>query len=346
MLEGNKSSNNKNKNNDNNTRTAIITGSCKGIGKAIAMEFAKARYDVMINDFEEEGELKRTAYEISKAIGDSNNNNNDNPRVAYFIGDVSEEQISISLMEETIKVFGRINVLVNNAAIAQKKAAPKRAATTRTRTNETSTNSSSNSRYSKQVSPYFTLEEYEVADTSLKGMYLCIREAAKKMEVGIAMANNKQEGENDKATRGKQSDLYSIINVSSSYESIPKPDVDAYTLSMSGVDPFTSSRVSVKNLTKTVALQLAEKGIRVNAIAPGLIATDINKKLLGNEEKRKEKEKQIPFHRIGTPEEVAKIALFLASDDASYITGSLIYADGGLSLSHSNYFLESEIEED
>jgi glucose 1-dehydrogenase len=248
-------------------------------------------------------------------------------------------------MEETIKVFGRINVLVNNAAIAQKKAAPKRAATTRTRTNETSTNSSSNSRYSKQVSPYFTLEEYEVADTSLKGMYLCIREAAKKMEVGIAMANNKQ-GENDKATRGKKSDLYSIINVSSSYESIPKPDVDAYTLSMSGVDPFTSSRVGVKTLTKTVALQLAEKGTRVNAIAPGLIATDINKKLLGNEEKRKEKEKQIPFHRIGTPEEVAKIALFLASDDASYITGSLIYADGGLSLSHSNYFLESEIEED
>jgi glucose 1-dehydrogenase len=119
---------------------------------------------------------------------------------------------------------------------------------------------------------------------------------------------------------------------------------------MSGVDPITSSRVGIKALTKTVALQLADSGIRVNAIAPGVIATidTINKQILEDEEreKRKEKEKDIPFHRIGTPEEIAKIALFLASDDASYITGSLIYADGGLSLLRSNYFLEKDIEQD
>ena len=145
---------------------------------------------------------------------------------------------------------------------------------------------------------------------------------------------------------------YSIINISSPYKSIPKVEADAYTYSMSGVDPFTSSRVGIKALTKTVALQLADSGIRVNAIAPGIIATidTINKQILedGEEEgeKRKEKEKDIPFHRIGTPEEIAKIALFLASDDASYITGSLIYADGGLSLLRSNYFLEKDIEQD
>jgi glucose 1-dehydrogenase len=84
----------------------------------------------------------------------------------------------------------------------------------------------------------------------------------------------------------------------------------------------------------------------VNAIAPGLIATESNKMLLQNEEKRMEEERDVPFHRIGQPEEIARIALFLASDDASYITGSLIYADGGLSLSRSNYFLESKIEQD
>jgi glucose 1-dehydrogenase len=118
---------------------------------------------------------------------------------------------------------------------------------------------------------------------------------------------------------------------------------------MSGVDPFTSSRVGIKALTKTVALQLADSGIRVNAIAPGVIATidTINKQIHEDKgEKRKEKEKDIPFHRIGTPEEIAKIALFLASDDASYITGSLIYADGGLSLPRSNYFIEKDIEQD
>jgi NAD(P)-dependent dehydrogenase (short-subunit alcohol dehydrogenase family) len=84
----------------------------------------------------------------------------------------------------------------------------------------------------------------------------------------------------------------------------------------------------------------------VNAIAPGLIATESNKMLLQNEEKRMEEERDVPFHRIGQPEEIARIALFLASDDAIYITGSLIYADGGLSLSRSNYFLESKIEQD
>ena len=111
-----------------------------------------------------------------------------------------------------------------------------------------------------------------------------------------------------------------------------------------GVDPFISSRVGMKSLTKTVALQLAENGIRVNAIAPGDIATDIMKKQMNeNKKKRMEREKNIPFHRLGTPEEIAEIALFLASDYASYITGSLIYADGGLSLSHSNYYLEKDI---
>jgi glucose 1-dehydrogenase len=92
------------------------------------------------------------------------------------------------------------------------------------------------------------------------------------------------------------------------------------------------------------ALQISNKGIRVNAIVPGLIATDVvNKRLLRYKENSG---KEIPFHRIGQPEEIAKIALFLASDDASYITGSMIYADGGISLLHSNYFLESETEQD
>jgi glucose 1-dehydrogenase len=336
-----------NNNNNRRRRVVIVTGSGKGIGKAIAMEFAKAGYYVMMNDFEQEEELKSTAEEISKLVTDDKENNNN--RVAYVVGDIAQEQISISLIDETIKRFGRIDTLINNAEIAEK---PTMKKTTTLTTNEITTSSSSSSNatnsFNEQISPYFTLEEFEIADLYLKGIYLCIREAVKRMVMGVA--NKKEKNENDNKNNNnkrKKSNNYSIINISSPYQSIPKPEANEYTFSMSGVDPFTSSRAGVKSLTKTVALQLAEKGIRVNAIAPGLIATDIiNKELLEKEEKRKEKEKEIPFHRIGEPKEIAKIALFLASDDASYITGNMIYVDGGLSLSRSNYFLESKLEQD
>jgi glucose 1-dehydrogenase len=332
-------SGNSDNNNNRKRRVVIVTGSGKGIGKAIAMEFAKAGYYVMINDFEKEEELKRTAEEISKTVSDDKDNNNN--KIAYFIGDISQERISISLIEETIRRFGRIDVLINNAEIAEKPTMKKSTPTANEMTTTTASNTTNS--FNEQISPYFTLEEYEIADLYLKGVYLCIREAVKRMVMEVSNEKNK-EGDNN---RVEKKSIYSIINISSPYHSIPKPEADEYTLSMSGVDPFTSSRAGVKSLTKTVALQLAEKGIRVNAIAPGLIATDIiNKELLKNEEKRREKEKEIPFHRIGEVEEIAKIALFLASDDASYITGSMIYADGGLSLPRSNYFLESKLEQD
>ena len=325
-------------NNNKKKRVLVITGSAKGVGRTIATEFTKAGYHVMINDLEQEEELKHTAKEISKIIDDNNNNNNS--KVAYVVGDVSEEQTAVALIEETVRRFGRIDVLINNAAISEK------ASTTKKTTYGETPNITSNS-LDKQTSPYFTLEEYDIADLYLKGAYLCIREAAKQM---VITAYEEAEKQNITTKIAAGGGAYSIINISSPYKSIPKVEADAYTYSMSGVDPFTSSRVGIKALTKTVALQLADSGIRVNAIAPGVIATidTINKQILEDEEgeKRKEKEKDIPFHRIGTPEEIAKIALFLASDDASYITGSLIYADGGLSLLRSNYFLEKDIEQD
>jgi glucose 1-dehydrogenase len=328
----------KSDNNNRKKKVVVVTGSGKGIGKAIAMEFAKAGYYVMINDFEQEEELKHTAEEISKTVGNDKENNNN--KIAYVVGDISQERISILLIEETIKRFGRIDVLINNAEIAEK------ASTTEKTTYSETPNTTSSSLY-KQASPYFTLEEYDIADLYLKGAYLCIREAAKQM---VITAYEEAEKQNITTKIAAGGGAYSIINISSPYKSMPKVEADAYTYSMSGVDPFTSSRLGIKALTKTVALQLADSGIRVNAIAPGVIATrdTINKQILEDEEgeKRKEKEKDIPFHRIGTPEEIAKIALFLASDDASYITGSLIYADGGLSLLRSNYFLEKDIEQD
>jgi glucose 1-dehydrogenase len=324
--------------NNGNSKVAVVTGAGRGIGKAIAREFAKNGYCVMMNDFEKEERLKNTAEEISQI----NVDNNHNSKVAYVIGDVSQEQTCVNLMEQTINIFGRIDVLINNASIAEKTAVRE--------TDHTSQSSSSptnldTSQY-KQTSNYFTLEEYEIADASLKGLYLCIREAAKRMIIQSTKKEEEEEEETKIRRRRNNTTIYSIINISSSYDSIPKSEADAYTFSMSGVDPFTSSRAEVKALTKTVAFQLAQKGIRVNAIAPGLISTESNNMLPRNEEKIMEEEREIPFHRIGQPEEIARIALFLASDDASYITGSMIYADGGLSLSRSNYFLESKIEQD
>jgi glucose 1-dehydrogenase len=79
-------------------------------------------------------------------------------------------------------------------------------------------------------------------------------------------------------------------------------------------------------------MEVSDKGIRVNGIALGAIATDMNKDLLEDEQEKKEEEQRIPLKRIGQPEEIAKVALFLASDNASYITGTTIYADGGLTL--------------
>jgi glucose 1-dehydrogenase len=313
-------------------RVVVVTGSGRGIGRAVATEFAKSGYHTMINDLEQEDEIKLTAEEISKKIGDNNNNN----KVAYFVGDVSEEKNAVALIEETTKRFGRIDTLVNTGAISEKYSRM---------SGQTSTSTLTNSLH-RQASPYFTLEEYEVADTYLKGAYYCIREAAKHMAISAYedQAKNDITAKSGVITTGAN---YSIINISTPYDSIPKVEADTYTFSMSGVDPFMSSRVGIKSLTKTVALQLAENGIRVNAIAPGVIATDIIKKqMLEDKGKRIEREMNIPFHRIGAPEEIAKIALFLASDAASYITGSLIYADGGLSLSHSNYYLEKDIEED
>lgn len=112
-----------------------------------------------------------------------------------------------------------------------------------------------------------------------------------------------------------------IINVSSVHEIIPRPQYVSYSM----------SKGAMENMTKTLALEYAPQGIRVNAIAPGATATPINS-WSTNTEKRKEVESHIPMGRVGTSQEMAAITAFLASDDASYITGQTLFIDGGLTL--------------
>ena len=96
--------------------------------------------------------------------------------------------------------------------------------------------------------------------------------------------------------------------------------------------PYAASKGGMEMLTKTLALEVADKRIRINGIAPGAIATMMNVDILEDDKKRKDEENKIPMHRIGEPNEIGKVALFLASDAASYITGTTIYVDGGLTL--------------
>jgi glucose 1-dehydrogenase len=93
--------------------------------------------------------------------------------------------------------------------------------------------------------------------------------------------------------------------------------------------PYVTSKGAVNQLTKVMALALADKGIRVNAIGPGSILTDLLKVVMADEAARKRILSRTPMGRCGDPLEVAKVALFLASDDASYMTGQCLYPDGG-----------------
>jgi glucose 1-dehydrogenase len=113
-----------------------------------------------------------------------------------------------------------------------------------------------------------------------------------------------------------------VLNNSSVHETIPKPKYLPYSISKGGLE----------NMTRTLALEYAGHGIRVNAVGPGAVVTPINKAWIDNPKARGEVESHIPMGRAACPEEIASVFAFLASDDASYITGQTLYACGGLTL--------------
>ncbi|MFI8492275.1 SDR family oxidoreductase [Peribacillus butanolivorans] len=139
-----------------------------------------------------------------------------------------------------------------------------------------------------------------VIDTNLTGNFLGCREAIK-----YFVENN---------IKGN------VINMSSVHEKIPWPLFVHYAASKGGV----------KLLTETLALEYAPKGIRVNSIGPGAIATPINSDKLEDPEKKKDLESMIPMGYIGKPEEIAAVAVWLASSESSYVTGITLFADGGM----------------
>jgi glucose 1-dehydrogenase len=140
-----------------------------------------------------------------------------------------------------------------------------------------------------------------ILGVDLRGAFMCSREAVRHF-----------------LTRGGGL----ILNTSSVHQAIPKPKYVSYSISKGGLD----------NMTRSLALEYADRNIRVNSVGPGAILTPINDAWRDDPKARKGVEDHIPMGRAGRPEEIAAVFAFLASDDASYITGQTIFACGGLTL--------------
>jgi glucose 1-dehydrogenase len=141
-----------------------------------------------------------------------------------------------------------------------------------------------------------------VLGVNLRGSFMCAREAIRHF-----LAEDKPG---------------SIVNISSVHQLIPKPGYLGYSASKGGM----------QNLTRTLALEYAGRGIRVNGIGPGATVTPINRAWIDDPEKRRQVEEHIPMRRAGDADEMAGVTAFLASDDAAYITGQTLFVDGGLTL--------------
>ena len=243
-------------------KVAIVTGGSSGIGKAIVKTYLDHGAKVTIVDVDEEG-LQETERKLAKF----------KEKVLLVKGDVTKVGDVRKAVNETVKKWKKIDVLVNNAGVS---------------TISTLTE--------------MTEEEWDyVLDVNLKGMFLFTREVAKVMI-------EQEEG--------------CIINLSSNNEEVP----------LAGQIHYCVSKGGVKMLTRTVALELAPYNIRVNAIAPGMTETALTEEILVIPELKNAVLHQIPLGKIGKPEDIAKVAVFLASNYASWVTGATIYVDGGMHL--------------
>jgi len=241
-------------------KIALITGSARGIGLAIASRFAQEGGHIVLSDVNEAA-LQEAEVSI-KAWG---------VQVMSQKADVTSQVQVEELVKKTIDKFGRIDILVNNAGITR-----------------------------DALLIRMTENEWDaVLSVNLKGAFLCTKAVSRVMI---------------KQRSGK------IINMASIIGLIGNVGQANYAASKGGMIAFT----------KSVARELASRGINVNAIAPGFIKTDMTDAL--PEEAKKALLERIPLNRLGETGDVAELALFLASDESNYITGCVIRVDGGMAI--------------
>lgn len=239
-------------------RIAVITGSARGIGFAIASAFAREGALAVIIDISQDA--------VDAAVGKITDEDN---RAIGFAADVTDSSSVDFAISEVMSQFGRIDILVNNAGITRDTLIMK---------------------MSEQ-------DWQDVINVNLKGTFICTQKVCRPMM-------KQREGV--------------IINISSVIGITGNPGQANYAASKGGVIAFT----------KSAAKEFASRNIRVNAVAPGFIQTEMTSSL--PETVVNDYLESIPLKKAGTAADVAKVCIFLASEDASYITGQTINVDGGL----------------
>ncbi|MDO8567655.1 MAG: 3-oxoacyl-[acyl-carrier-protein] reductase [Dehalococcoidales bacterium] len=241
---------------DLSNKVAIVTGSGRGIGRAIALKLAEVGANVVVNDI---GDAEPVAQEI-RALGRQS---------LAVTANVSVAADAAKLIEAAISTFGRVDILVNNAGVTR-----------------------------DGLLLRMSDEDWDnVLTIDLKSVFLCSRAALRHMI---------------KQRWGRIVSLSSIVGV----------------VGNAGQANYASAKAGVIGFTKSIAKEVASRGITVNAIAPGFIDTSMTQKL--DETQRQELQKRIPVGFIGTPRDVAEAVAFLASEEARYITGHVLNVDGGM----------------
>lgn len=239
-------------------RVALITGSARGIGKNIALEFAREGATIFINDVNEEN-ASQTCSQL-KEIG---------AKCFSYIADVGNYEEVKKMFEFLYANAQKIDILVNNAAILRDKTL-----------------------HNMEIKYHWD----DVLRINLDGVFYCCREAI------VNMRENNY---------GRIINLASVIGLCGNF----------------GQTAYAASKAGVIGFTKSLAYEGAAKGITVNAIAPGFIETEMVKEI--PEEVKEKIVSRIPMKKYGLTEDIAKLAVFLASDDAKYITGQVINVNGG-----------------